>query len=242
MNQALDPLNLLILAVAVVVLWRLKSVLGTRTGYERRHDPYSAAEPSDKKPTLPTGDDKVIPMPGRKLPEHGRSAPAEEERAPVWRGVAEEGSSLAGELEKISQADREFSVQAFIEGAKIAYEMIVTAFAEGDRKALKPLLSREVFEGFDEAIATREEAGEALETKLVGIEKAELVAASLQGSRATATVRFLSQMISATRNRGGEVIDGDPQRIRDVTDVWTFERDLSSRDPNWWLIATEETA
>lgn len=241
MSSAFDPFNLLILAVAVVVLWRLRSVLGTRTGHERRYDPYSPAETAEKKPPLAGGDDNVISMPSRK-PSEPLSDAAEAERVPAWKGVAEPGTPLAEGLEKIAEADSEFEAAGFLEGAKGAYEMVVAAFAEGDRKTLKPLLSRDVYDGFSEAIGRREQAGETLDTKLVGIEKTELVDAELHGRRANVTVRFTSKMITATRDRQGEVIEGDATRIREVTDVWTFERDVTSRDPNWTLITTEETA
>ncbi len=240
MNSAFDPLNILILAVAVVVLWRLRSVLGTRTGHERRYDPFSPAETREKKADIGT-DDKVIPMPGRKPVDAQRQTEEEAERRPVWKGVAEEGSALANGLAEIGKADQKFNPSEFLEGARIAYEMVITAFAEGNREALRPLLSREVFEGFSDAITRREEEGETLESKLVGIDKAEIVQAGLSVRRASVTVKFQSQTITATRNRAGEVIDGDPTHIRDMTDVWTFEREVTSSDPNWWLAATEET-
>jgi predicted lipid-binding transport protein (Tim44 family) len=240
MNQVLDPLNLLILAVAVVILLRLRSVLGTRTGHERRYDPYSATESAEK--VRSRTDDKVVPLPGRRRAEETQASEATAAGEPVWKGFAEEGSAIAKALEKIAETDRSFNVRDFLEGAKRAYEMIVMAFAEGDRKTLKPLLSRDVYEGFADAITRREQEGETLETQLVGIEKADIVAAAVSGRRVSLTVRFLSQMISATRDRAGEVIDGDPGRVREITDVWTFDRDVTSRDPNWRLIATEETA
>jgi predicted lipid-binding transport protein (Tim44 family) len=124
----------------------------------------------------------------------------------------------------------------------MAYEMIVQAFAAGDRPNLRNLLSREVLDGFLAAIDAREKAGNKLESRFVGIDKAELAAADLKGKRASLTVKFVSELISATRNRAGEVIEGDPQQIREITDVWTFERDVSSRDPNWKLAATEAPA
>jgi predicted lipid-binding transport protein (Tim44 family) len=240
MNNAFDPLNILILAVAVIVLWRLRSVLGTRTGHERRYDPFSTAEPSEKKPPLGSSDDKIIPMPGRKPVDGARQAEDEPDRQPIWKGVAEEGSNLAAGLAALAKADSKFNPAEFLEGARIAYEMIVTSFAEGNREALRPLLSRDVYEGFSEAIAHREKAGQTLEARLVGIDKAEIVNAGVSGKRANVTVKFQSQTITATRDRQGEVIDGDPTQLRDVTDVWTFERDVTSPDPNWWLAATEE--
>ena len=236
MNQVFDPLNLLILAVAVVILLRLRSVLGTRTGHERRYDPYSATEASEK---ARRADGKVIPLPGSKPAEEIYAADSASE--PVWQGVAEEGSTLAKGLEKVARADRSFDVQGFLEGAKMAYEMIVTAFAQGDRKTLKPLLSKEVYEGFAEAIAEREKAGETIETQIVGIDRADITAASVHGRRASITVKFQSQMITERRNSDGEVIEGDDRTIQPITDVWTFDRDVTARDPNWRLVATEET-
>ena len=117
--------------------------------------------------------------------------------------------------------------------------MIVTAFAEGDRKMLKQLLSREVFDGFVAAIGEREGRGEKIEFKFVGIDKAEMTAASAKAGSAQITVRFLSKLISATRDKNNAVIDGDPVKVGDVTDIWTFARETTSRDPNWKLVATE---
>jgi predicted lipid-binding transport protein (Tim44 family) len=155
--------------------------------------------------------------------------------------VAEEGSSLAKSLEKIAKADKSFEVSSFLEGAKMAYEMIVTAFAEGDRKTLKPLLSKDVYDGFAAAIAEREKAGETVDTQIVGIDKADIVAASVNGRRASITVKFQSQMISVKRDGDGAAIDGDERAIQNITDVWSFDRDVTARDPNWRLVATEET-
>ena len=117
--------------------------------------------------------------------------------------------------------------------------MIVTAFAEGDRKTLRNLLSREVFDGFVAAISQRESRGEKIEFKFVGIDKAEVTEASLKNGTAQVTVRFVSKLVSATHDKDGTVIDGDPVHVGDVTDIWTFARDVSSRDPNWKLVATE---
>jgi predicted lipid-binding transport protein (Tim44 family) len=115
----------------------------------------------------------------------------------------------------------------------------VSAFAEGDRRTLKNLLSREVFEGFDAAITEREAKGEKAETRFVSLDTADIVGAEVRGKTAHITVRFISKLISVTRDRSGAVIDGNPEKVTDVTDVWTFARDVSSRDPNWKLVATE---
>jgi predicted lipid-binding transport protein (Tim44 family) len=234
MSQPFDPLNLLILGVAVVLLFKLRSVLGTRTGNERRYDPVQR----DQQQTDLRREDNVIHMPGRE-PARSDGDTAGEEAAPIWQGYAEPGSPAAGGLEKIAGADPSFSPRSFLEGARIAYEMIVSAFAEGDKKALKPLLSREVYDGFAAAIDSRQKNGETLESKFVGIDNSQIVAAELAGKKASVTVRFIADLIAATRSRAGEVIDGDATRVRQITDVWTFERDVSSRDPNWRLISTE---
>jgi len=113
------------------------------------------------------------------------------------------------------------------------------AFAEGDKRQLKDLLGREVYEGFEAAINDREQRGETVETRFVSIDKAEIAGAEQRDATAQVTVRFVSKLISATRDREGKVIDGNPERVTEVTDLWTFARDVSSRDPNWKLVATE---
>lgn len=235
MNQAFDPLNLLILAIAVVVILRLRSVLGKRTGNERPpFDPYAAQRRAEK----PQANGNVINLPQR---DNGPDNPVLDTPAePVWSGYAEADSNVAKGLEKIAASDSQFSTRTFVDGAKVAYEMVVTAFAQGDRQSLKNLLSRDVYEGFAKAIEDREKAGNVLESRFVGIDKADLVGADLKGKKATITIRFLAEFISATLDKAGEVIEGDPKQVREVTDVWTFERDTGSRDPNWKLAATDE--
>jgi predicted lipid-binding transport protein (Tim44 family) len=165
--------------------------------------------------------------------------PAPENAEERWKGIAEPGSPAAAGLDAIIAADPGFDAQHFLAGARAAYEMIVTAFAQGDRRTLKGLLSREVYEGFEAAIREREARGETVETRFISIDKADIAAAELRGRVAQVTVRFVSQLISVTRDRSGAVIEGTPDKVTDVTDVWTFARDVSSRDPNWKLVATE---
>jgi hypothetical protein len=117
--------------------------------------------------------------------------------------------------------------------------MAKLGFAGGDRKMLRDLLAKDVFEGFEAAIRDRESRGEQVETRFVGIEKAEIVDAQMRGDQAQVTMKFVSQLVTATRDRAGAVIDGSPERVTDVTDVWTFARNVTDRDPNWRLIATE---
>src|SRR5690606_30289409 len=123
--------------------------------------------------------------------------------------------------------------------ARMAYEMIVMAFADGDRKSLKGLLSKEVYDGFDAAISDRETKGEVVKSTFVGIEKADITHASVKDNEEQVTVRLVSQLISATFDKDGTVIEGDQESVAEVTDIWTFARDVHSRDPNWKLVATE---
>ncbi len=233
MNEAFDPFNLLILAVAIVIFWRLRGVLGRRTGSERKpFEPYSAPEPAENNTAEANDPGNVVTLPGK-----GRKAEAPEPG--VWDEVAESGTHLAKVLASISQLDRGFQPNSFLEGARTAYEMIVTAFSEGDRDTLDSLLGEDVLEGFDTAITERETRGEMVESRFVGIDSAAIIDASMKSKTANVTVKFVSQLISATKDREGRIIDGDPKKVREVTDIWTFMRDLSSRDPNWKLVATE---
>ena len=135
--------------------------------------------------------------------------------------------------------DPTFDPKHFLTGARAAYEMIVTAYAQGDRRSLKNLLAKEVYDGFEAAINERETKGEKAETRFVSIDKSDIIGADVKSKTAQVTVRFVSQLVSVTRDRDGNVIDGNPDKVTDVTDVWTFARDLGSRDPNWKLVATE---
>jgi len=231
-----DIYTIIFLALAVFIFFRLRSVLGQRTGRERPpYDPYSARD-AVRSPA----NDKIVTLPQRPA-EPAVSRPAEPAPPPAdrWKDVAESGSSVAAGLDAIAAADPSFDAKHFITGARAAYEMIVTAFAEGDRRQLRSLLSREVFDGFDAAITERENRGETAETRFVSIDGATITAAELRGRTAQITVRFVSKLISATRDRSGTVIDGNAEKVTDVTDVWTFARDVSSRDPNWKVVATE---
>ena len=146
---------------------------------------------------------------------------------------------MAAGLDAIAAADSGFDAKHFVTGARAAYEMVVTAFAAGDRRQLRGLLSREVYDGFDGHIGERESRGETLETKFISIDSSAITAAEFRNRMAQITVRFVSKLVSVTRDRSGAVIDGNAEKVTDVTDIWTFARDVSSRDPNWKVIATE---
>jgi predicted lipid-binding transport protein (Tim44 family) len=237
MPDVFDIYTIIFLALAVFIFLRLRSVLGQRTGRERPpYDPYAAREPA--RPAT----DNVVALPNRTPEAAAPIVAAPAETAERWKGIAEAGSAVASGLDAIATAAPDFDAKNFLAGARAAYEMIVSAYAEGDRRTLKNLLSREVYDGFETAITEREKRGEMVESKFVSIDNAEITAAELRGRNAQVTVRFHSKLISVTRDKAGTVIDGNAEKVTDVTDVWTFARDVTSRDPNWKLVATEAEA
>jgi predicted lipid-binding transport protein (Tim44 family) len=235
MQDSFDITTLIFLGLAVFVIWRLRSVLGQKTGNEQPpFDPFARRDAPPPRPGAPA-EDNVVRLPGAPGERPGPKLPAAER----WNGIAEPGSRIAQGLDEILRLEPSFDAQEFVSGAKAAYEMIVTAFAQGDRPTLKNLLSREVYDGFERAIAEREKRGEKVETTFVSIDRAEIAGVEVRGSHAQIMVRFASKLITATREASGVVVDGSPDTVVDVTDVWTFARTLGSRDPNWLLVATE---
>jgi predicted lipid-binding transport protein (Tim44 family) len=232
-----DIYTIIFLALAVFIFLRLRSVLGQRTGSER--PPYDRAA---RDIVHGTQDNNVVPMPGSVI-DQAPLAPTADVVPPTdrWKGLTEAGTPLALGLDAIAAQDSSFDPQHFISGARSAYEMIVLAFANGDRRALKDLLSSEVYESFDAVIKDREKHEQKTETRFVSIDKAELVNAEARDRAAQLTVRFVSQMISVTRDKAGAIVDGNPEKVSDITDVWTFARDITSRDPNWKLVGTGST-
>jgi predicted lipid-binding transport protein (Tim44 family) len=240
----IDVLTLVFLAVAVAIFFKLRSVLGRRTGHEQtRFERYKAQEEARQRNGELVGQDKIVTLPRRER-EDDQAAPATVQQTRAdgeqrVRAFAAGNSDVSQGLVEIYRVDSSFDPAQFVQGAKGAYEIIVTAFAEGNRKTLKNLLNNEVYDGFNHAIAERERRGEQIDQSFVGIKSADLVEAELKGGIAHLTVKFVSELISATRDRAGVVISGDPKRIREVTDIWTFAREAASRDPNWKLIATQ---
>lgn len=219
------------LVAAVVIFYQLRSVLGRRTGNERPpFDPYSRKPANQDTSAAP---ENVVSLPRR------RSGADTEANYAAIDAFAKPGTDLNAGLRAIRNADASFDPKTFVDGAKMAYEMIVLAYADGDRRTLKNLLSREVFDGFVAAIAERETRSEKVQSSFVGIDKADIVSAEMKGNEAYVTLRIVSELISATRDKAGEVIDGDPETVAEVKDVWTFSRDTRSNDPNWKLVATE---
>ncbi len=240
MSDGFDLTTLLFLVLAVIIFLRLRSVLGRRTGSERPpYDPYASR---DARAPKPAGPGEVIAMPRR---DQQRSdvaetrAPSAEDIEARVRPFAAKGTPLESGLGEIVSADPNFEPDHFLTGSKAAYEMIVVGFANGDRRTLKQLLGKDVYDGFILALNAREERGETVEMSFIGITRADIMEAELKNRTAHVTVKFVSQLISATRDSDGDVVEGEPKRVREVTDIWTFARDLSSRDPNWKLVATE---
>lgn len=240
MSEAFDIYTLLFLVLAVVIFIRLRNVLGRRTGNER--PPYDPFTRPDAKPAgAPEAAETVVALP-RTRPARATieaSGPSSEDiEARLGRHAAKDsplGQSLAG----LMRADPGFDPNHFLDGAKTAYEMVVMAFAEGDEATLRQLLGGEVYDGFQRAIRERESRGEKMESSLVGIDKADIIEAEVKKGAALVTVKFVSELVSVTRDAEGEVIEGDPKKVREVTDIWTFAREIASRNPNWKLVATE---
>lgn len=227
-----DFVTIFFLVAAVVIFLQLRSVLGRRTGSERPpFDPYSKRESAAETDSPDRG--KVVTLPRRDGTDEDENPYASID------AFAAPGTPLNEQLRAVAKADPSFTPKEFANGARMAYEMIVVAFADGDRKTLKNLLSREVYEGFDAAISERESKGEVVRSSFVGIEKADIVGAEVKDSEANITLRIVSQLISATYDKAGALVDGDAETVAEVNDLWTFARDIRSRDPNWKLIATE---
>jgi predicted lipid-binding transport protein (Tim44 family) len=201
--------------VAAFLVFRLRSVLGRRTGNERRRDPFP----------------RPVPPPLKTLAQTRlRPGPAADPGPPV--------NAVGDGLMRLKRADASFDTAAFLEGARAAFEMIVGGFAAGDKAALRPLLSEEVYKSFAAAIDERLQARETLETRIGSLKGADIVEAGLDGAAAQVTVRFVSDQVNVTRAMDGSIVDGNPNQPIEKTDFWTFARDTKSADPNWTLVAT----
>jgi predicted lipid-binding transport protein (Tim44 family) len=248
MNGEINLLTLLSLIVAVVAIVKLRSVLGRRTGDEEARVEKRRQEANiAKSAAAAAGSEKVVALPRRAREEQPAEAVATsvtDETEERIKTVAGGDNSLSKGLLDILRVDRDFDPDNFLRGARQAYEMIVTAFADGNRKILRDLLSGDVFDSFSRAIGDREGRGEQIDQSFVGISKADMLEAEVSNKGiASITVRFVSQLITATRDKAGQIIDGDQARVKDVTDIWTFARDISTREarlkPNWKLVGTQ---
>ncbi len=171
-------------------------------------------------------------------PTKWRSPTPPDKVTPISAIAAKSSDTLDEGLSRIRRADPAFDPAHFLEGAKLAFEMIVTAFAKGDKAVLRPLLSDEVFGPFAQTIDERAAAKETVETHDLKLDEAEIVEADMSGRTARVTVKLVSHQLSVTRAMDGSIVDGDPDHPVEKTDYWTFARDTRSSDPNWSLVAT----
>jgi predicted lipid-binding transport protein (Tim44 family) len=235
MDEFFDLPTLIVIAVAVFVLFRLRSVLGTRTGNER-------PPVERRKPAAAEGaEETVVPLRPRgtaapELDDERRARKTEAEIEQFSHGNAE----LAAGFRAVVEADPTFTPKSFLDGAKQAYEMIITAYAAGDRQTLKNLLEKDVFEGFQRAIAEREAAGQTVDFTFVGLPKVEISEAEYDRKNILLTVRFHAEVVSATRDKDGNLVEGNADQVQTIADEWTFARNPKSRDPNWKVVTTSQ--
>jgi predicted lipid-binding transport protein (Tim44 family) len=227
MSDGLHLLDIIFFAaVAAFLIMRLRSVLGRRTGNERPPPAWPDGKAESKAGDVKPSKDNVIDLAALRKPV-SESGPQ-----PIFTGPAAEG------LAAIHAADPRFTVETFLPGARAAFQLIVAAYADGDNRVLRPLLSDDVYRNFSAAIDARAKAGEQLETKLARIRSAEVVSARLEGSEAQITVRFDSDQVNVVRDAHDAIVDGDPDRATEIIDEWTFRRTIPSANPNWELVAT----
>ena len=233
---------ILIGLVAVFLILRLRSVLGKRTGNERppARDPFTPPAPPTATPRVGDapanqGNDNVVSLPTANAPAPRQSSATS---GPGGIRATVMPTATAG-VAAVRAADPSFEPIGFTGGARAAFTAIVEAFAKGDTAALRSLLDGPTFSSFEAAIRGRVERKEKAETTLIGFEASDIAAAELQGTNASVTVRFVSEQINVLRNADGQIIDGNPNEVQKVIDLWTFRRDTKSSDPNWLLVKTE---
>jgi predicted lipid-binding transport protein (Tim44 family) len=211
--MTLDIYTLIFAALAVFLVFKLRSVLGTTTGEEMARKPEPVVEP------LVSGE-----------------APFK------WKGFAEVGSPVALGLDEIIARDPSFNLPEFMSGAKAAYEMFTASFAKGDRAALKSHLSPDVFAGFDGVIAAREKNGERVDYRFIGIDRTTITQAGIDTveNEYEISLLFVAQAVTATFSKDNALIDGDADKVTEIRDIWTFARKVGSPDPNWLLVGTAD--
>jgi predicted lipid-binding transport protein (Tim44 family) len=236
MDEFFDIPTLIVIGLAIVVLFRLRQVLGTRTGRER-----TPLQRQREAAPAKAGEENVVQMRPRPAPEtdEDQARAARKLEAEVTQ-FAHGDEKVAAGLKAIADADPNFSPKSFMEGAKSAYEMIVTAFAAGDRQTLKNLLEKDVYDGFERVIKDREAAGQKVDFTFVGLPKVEISDAELDKRAANVTIRFHAEVVSATRDKDGNLLEGNADQVTNIADEWTFARNPKSRDPNWKLVATSQ--
>lgn len=228
-SEGLDLIIILAL-VAVFILFQLRRTLGKKTGYDPSNDSHKdgGSAPSQRAKTRPADDeDNIVQI-----------RPDAEQSKPVVNLGLNKSSPFYQTIEKINQLDSSFTLRSFFDGAEYAYGMVLNAFWDKDRKSLRGMLSRQVFDQFDGAIKQMEQQKRDSDNKLMDIEKIDLVEVSLTGSLAEISVEFTSHMIMVTRDEDGNLVEGNEDKPIKLLDIWTFCRDVKSRDPNWTLVAT----
>ncbi len=214
------PVDLILFGmIAAFLVLRLRSILGRRTGFER---------PPQAQPLRP-GSAQAAQGPVIE-------GSAEPVTPPANRVVPDPNSALGQTLARIHATDASFEPARFLDGAERAFRIIVAAFASGDRTALQALLSEDTNHAFESVMAAREAAGHTQVSEIRGMEKVAIEAAELRGTVASVTVRFVSDQVSLTRDKSEHVVAGT-DAVTEITDLWTFERDLATRDPTWRLVA-----
>ena len=219
MSDAMIQL-LVLAAIALFLIVRLKNVLGTRTGFEK---PPAVDGPPTRSGNVRRDFEVIEGGPDRDITDH-----------------VDDGTDAAKALAAMKLAEPGFSVTEFVSGARGAYEMILMAFERGDLSDVQPFLSEEVYEAFLGVIADREDKGLRVEANFVGVRETSLTEATFDRSSDTAeiTLRFVGELTSVVRDAEGEVVEGDPSEIRKQRDVWTFARVMGADDPNWKLVGT----
>jgi predicted lipid-binding transport protein (Tim44 family) len=231
-------------ALAVFLGWKLYTVLGRRTGNERQIDPF-VTKPGPAANGTPNGE-PAGRAPRLDGPANEDTPPQRDERQILPREqrqfeamIAQAPESARKGLEAIRAADPDFDAVSFLAGAKVAFDMILNAFGAGDANALKPMLAPEVMQQFGTAISDRLRRKETLKTTLVGIIGLDLLDAEMKGPDARIKLKFTSQQVNVTQDSEGRIVDGHPNEVATITDIWTFSRPVTARDPNWVLVGTE---
>lgn len=209
----LDPAIVIFALLAAFVLWKLRSVLGERTGFEQRND------------FSPLSQATAAPQP--RIADDAR-----------WQDFAERGSAVWDGLDAIAKAQPGFDAGAFLNGAREAYKLVVHAFSVADDASLRSLTSDEVYGSFKTALAERAQRGETMETNLVAFNSVKMVSAAAESVGARIGVRFDAEFVTVTRDRTGQVVEGDSEKPQEIIDVWTFARRHDASGPNWLLVAT----
>lgn len=208
---------LVLAAIAIFLILKLRSVLGTRDGFEK--PPVPLRETIKERPEF----EVIEGGPDRDITDH-----------------VEEGSAAAAALADMKRVEPDFSVSDFLSGARGAYEMILMAFEKGDLDQVQPFLDDAVLASFQEVVSDRERQGLHIDSTFVGISSVLLKDAQFDAglNRAEITIRFVGELTSVVRDASGAIIEGDPNAITRQADTWSFERIMGTGDPNWKLVAT----